>query len=405
MHNQFVVAPILSCPTSERESKKFQTRGMCADPSCHPGDIPALDYDGSEDYNTCRFCLCAEDEVVHAEPYLNELHDPCPCRGSAKYVHLGCLVQHFKSRRAWQNFKCPTCQQDYTGKALQVLAQISVDHIIQEHGPHALAVTASLNVLARAEGQLGNACKSKALLEESLDILERHFGKDHIETASTLVDLAGAYGMLGDVQCQRQLLERSLALNEKHYGPDNIVTAIILNNLSTAQLGDAEKERELLERSLAIKEQHYGKGHIKIAVTLNNLAFAYGETGDLAKMRHLLERSLVIKERHFGPDHLDSCLTLANLGLACCGLRDAVAARDYIARALATCRKDSPISRLHGVVLLRAATVYCSWGEICLAESYSARAAQMLGEVLGDIAGSKVLESEKQRLRIAEHWC
>jgi tetratricopeptide (TPR) repeat protein len=68
---------------------------------------------------------------------------------------------------------------------------------------------------------------------------------------------------LGDAQKSRELLERALTIDERHYGPDHPEVAPTLTNLGSAygSLGDAQKSRELLERALTIKERHYGLYH------------------------------------------------------------------------------------------------------------------------------------------------
>jgi len=400
------------------------------------GTIAALSAGGT--LRVCRFCLSTEGEEGTSDDFVQ----PCPCRGSGKFVHLGCLVRHFQARGDWHNFKCPTCRQLYEGKALRKLAELSRIQMTKEHGEEALQVAHSLCYLAQAESQLGNAQHSKELLERSLAIEELHFGRDHVATAATLAELASAHGKLGSVQQQKELLERSLAIKEQHFGAGHISTAVTLNNLATAhsELGDVLQERELLERSLAIKEHHFGKGHVQsaatlvnlagvyselgdtsrgrellrhslaieeqhfgpghveTAITLNNLALACGETGDVEGMRQLLERSLSIKERHFGLDHLESCLTLANLGMACGVMGDQRLARDYSDRALLACGgPGSPNSRRRGVVLLRAAAVHCALTEASVAEAFAAQALHMLGEVLGPTAGARVLGLERTR--------
>jgi len=202
------------------------------------------------------------------------------------------------------------------------------------------------------------------------------------------------------VHQEKELLEKSLAIKENHFGKGHVQSAATLVNLAGvfSELGDTSRGRELLRHSLAIEEQHFGAGHVETAITLNNLALACGETGDVSGMRQLLERSLKIKDRHFGPDHLESCLTLANLGMACGVMGDENLARDYSSRALLACGgQGNPKSRRRGVVLLRAAAVHCALAEVSAAEVFGAQALSMLGEVLGPIAGARVLGLERTR--------
>lgn len=398
----------------------------------------------------CRFCLDGEEspwEGTRADISAGSRTDifvhPCPCRGTAKFVHLDCLVKHFVAQGDWHNFKCPTCKQPYEGRALRELAKLSRVRMEQDFGVNAPQVAHSLCYLAQAHAQLGNTRESKELLEQGLAISEAHFGPGHVATAATLAELASAHGKLGDVQKQKELLERSLRIKELHFGPGHIDTAVTLNNLATAhsELGNVCQEKVLLERSLEIKEKHYGKGHVRTtaalvnlagvyselgdvpkglqllewsleieerhfgaghvetAITLNNLALACGEGGDLQRMRELLLRSLTIKEQHFGPEHQELCLTLANLGMAYAALKEEAGARLYCERALHVCsEREAQCSRRHGVVLLRTASVCLALGEEFPAAELVARALSTLEKALGNTASTRVLELESTRM-------
>ena len=158
-----------------------------------------------------------------------------------------------------------------------------------------MAIT--LTNLGDAYRYLGDAAKSRDLLERALAIDEREYGPDHREVAITLVSLGNAYGSLGNAAKSRDLLERALAILEREYGPDHRNVASTLGNLGNAygSLGDAAKQRDLLERALAIQESEYGPDHRDVAITLTNLGNAYDSLGDAAKKRDLLERVLVIE--------------------------------------------------------------------------------------------------------------
>jgi len=396
---------------------------------------------------SCRFCLeCEEvpfdaDEQATAGTCTDLFVSPCPCRGSNKYVHLDCLVQHFKAQKAWHNFKCPSCKQTYEGRALRELAEVSRHRMVQEHGPQSPQVAHSLCYLAQAHAQLGCVQEAKQVLEAGLEMTEAHYGQGHVATAAMLAELATMHGKLGDVQTQRELLERSLGIKESHFGQGHINTAVTLNNLAAAysELGDMPREKELLERSLQIKEQHYGKGsiqttaalvnlagvyselgdvegsrgllesalqveerhfgsgHIETAVTLNNFALASGESGDVEKMRALLLQCLSIKERHFGADHQELCLTLANLGLAHGALGYTDEAQRACQRAASTISKQRS-SRRYGVVLLRSASVHCAAGQESVAQSFFNQAVDVLRDALGPQASGRIIAQEGVRM-------
>lgn len=395
----------------------------------------------------CRFCWESEElpvwggDVDTAGSSTDAFVHPCPCRGSAKYVHLQCLVQHFVAQGQWHNFKCPTCKSPYEGRALRELAELSRDRMISEHGANGHQVAHSLCYLAQALAQLGNTRESKEVLERGLAISEAHFGRGHVATAATLAELATAHGKMGDVQKQKELLERSLEIKESHFGAGHINTAVTLNNLATAhselgnvqqeklllersleikekhygkghvqttpalvnlagvysEMGDAAKGLELLERSLEIEERHFGAGHVETAITLNNLALACGEGGDTQRMHDLLCRCLSIKEQHFGYEHQELCLTLANLAMACAALGNKLEAGRNCNRARSVCSEPRS-SRRYGVVLLRTASVQIALGNHSLALDLVGLAVNTLRLALGCGASIRVLELENMRL-------
>mmetsp|Transcript_47922 Transcript_47922/g.104635 ORF Transcript_47922/g.104635 Transcript_47922/m.104635 type:complete len:503 (+) Transcript_47922:77-1585(+) len=450
--------------------RREQDEAMLCSPissASSPGSSVSRCSSGRRDARVCRFCLCEEEDEADGDVDASTedgrgfVH-PCPCRGTNKYVHLSCLVQHFKAQGDWHNFSCPTCKHPYEGRALRHLAEISLARMIQDFGTGAPQVAHSLCYLAQAHAQLGNARESKTLLEQGLVISEAHFGQGHVVTAGTLAELASAHGKLGDVRRQKELLERSLEIKEQHFGAGHINTAITLNNLATAhsELGDVRKEKALLEHSLEIKERHYGRGHVQTtatlvnlagvhselgdvpkaqellewslaieerhfgvghvetAITLNNLALACGECGDVQRMQELLVRSLDIKEQHFGMDHQELCLTLSNLGMACGALGQEVEARSFCNRALQICSEPGALSsRRHGVVLLRAASLHLALdvqpsapipngnfpegnaGSLSpVVLELSAQAAAVLREAVGPMAGARMMAVESRRM-------
>jgi len=430
--------PSTTC--SEASPKRMLDFGLCT-PASASGSSPC------RHLRSCRFCLeCEEvpfdaDDAATAGTCTDLFVAPCPCRGSNKYVHLDCLVQHFKAQQSWHNFKCPTCKQTYEGRALRELAEISRHRMVQNHGPQSPQVAHSLCYLAQAHVQLGCVPEAKQVLEAGLEMTEAHYGRGHVATAAMLAELATTHGKLGDVQMQRELLERSLDIKERHFGQGHINTAVTLNNLAAAysELGDIPREKELLERSLHIKEQSYGKGsvqttaalvnlagvyselgdvegsrgllesalvveerhfgpgHVETAVTLNNLALACGESGDVEKMRALLMQCLSIKERHFGIDHQELCLTLANLGLAHGALGYTEEAQRACQRAASNVSKQRS-SRRYGVVLLRSASVQCAAGQEAAAQSLFNQAVQVLREALGPQASGRIIAQEGVRM-------
>ena len=118
-------------------------------------------------------------------------------------------------------------------------------------------------------------------------------------------------------------------------------------------------------------------------------------------MLELLLQSLEIKEKEFGADHQELCLDLANLGTASAALNRNARAQIYCDRGFkALDLPEAPFSsRRHGVVLLKAASVYMalerhkvSFGALGL--QLLARARSTLEVALGGTASARVLALE-----------
>jgi len=346
---------------------------------------------------TCRFCLGSDAD----EDCDNDFVQPCPCRGSSQFVHMSCLVKHFTTRCDWGNFKCPTCNNSYQGKALRTLAEISQKVSAEQYGPHALEVAHSMSCLAQANRQLGNFSESKHLLESCLAIKEKHVGAGHISTAATLNNLASAHRELGDIEQERALVEKSLAIKQRHFGKGHAQTAAALVNLAGvhSDLGETSKCCDLLRESLAIEEKCYGAQRLESALALNNLAIACGELGDFMRMRQLLEQSLYIKQRHHGTQHSETSLSLVNLSMANGILGNEDVAKEQSRLALVAAGGQSTTNaRRHSTVLLRAAVVHYGFDEVAIAETLATQALHRLGRSLSSDACARVSDLEKARL-------
>merc|ERR1712080_250325 len=122
----------------------------------------------SEEYSSSESDNNDKEETRITRTQWKAFVHPCPCRGTNRFVHLACLVQHFRAQGQWHNFTCPTCKHPYECKALRTLAELSQDCMILDHGEGSPQVAHSLCYLAQAHAQLGNAPESKAILERGL---------------------------------------------------------------------------------------------------------------------------------------------------------------------------------------------------------------------------------------------
>jgi len=278
---------------------------------------------------TCRICLEEGTEE-------DELLSPCVCRGSAKYVHLGCIEAAFMARAHLLDVICPTCKHHYEGPAAVHIGKLAVKELEENYGENHVYVAAALHNLGISYGLLGDAEQERDLLERALAIQEREHGPDHCDVATTLANLGNAYDRLGDLARQRELLERALKINEREYGADHHAVATTLVNLGSVhgRLGDHTRQRDILERAHRIMEREFGPNSHKVTASLVNLSLAYGALGDMHRQRDLLERALRINEQEYGPDHRAVANTLLNLGNVYGCLGDAERKRDLLLRAL-----------------------------------------------------------------------
>ena len=174
----------------------------------------------------------------------------------------------------------------------------------------------SLSNLGNAVGFIGDAVRSKELLERAVKIGEACDGHFHPEVAKNLVNLGIAEGVLGNADRQKELVERALKILERLFGQDHPEVAKALTNLGNAEgaLDNAARQKELQERALKILENFHGEDHPEVAITLCNLGSAEGSLGNAARKKELVERALKIQEGFFGHDHPEVARTLTKLG-------------------------------------------------------------------------------------------
>ena len=236
----------------------------------------------------------------------------------------------------------------------------------REYGAESKEMGLALFKLADAVDDLGDAAKTRDLLERALPIYEREHGSDGAEVAGVLHRLGAAYCYLGGNAKSKDFNERSLAIKERVYGRDHAQVALTLTSLGNAYgtLGDNAKKRDLLERALAIKEREYGRDHTEVAITLTNLGNAYISLGDYAKARDIQERALAIKERAYGRDHPNVANTLFNLAMVKGMLGDDCKARELLERVLPIWTRaygtDHPRTKICQSSLAKLASSYVS---------------------------------------------
>ena len=90
-----------------------------------------------------------------------------------------------------------------------------------------MAVT--LTNLSYAYSDLGDAWRSRELLQRALEVMEREFGADHKQVATVLVNLGIAHGDLGDAEKSCELLETKLGLTPSSYGFVSLLINMLAN--------------------------------------------------------------------------------------------------------------------------------------------------------------------------------
>eukprot|EP00241_Pyramimonas_parkeae_P006171 CAMPEP_0114250160 /NCGR_PEP_ID=MMETSP0058-20121206/14548_1 /TAXON_ID=36894 /ORGANISM="Pyramimonas parkeae, CCMP726" /LENGTH=419 /DNA_ID=CAMNT_0001363795 /DNA_START=421 /DNA_END=1680 /DNA_ORIENTATION=+ len=290
----------------------------------HPIDTHAEEEvsGNGEEEHTCKICY----ENAETSDQGN-LVRPCACRGSAAYIHIGCLKQWHMSLGNPTTLRCPTCKQAYVGHVAIELAEMNVklvEEIIKEKMSnrkerakwkelHATVLTQHAQVLS-SQGKYGEALP---LFQRSLDVRIKLLGPERLEVAESLDAMAELYRMQGQYDEALRLKRRALHIREKVLGADHPGTATSYNNIGLVlqSMDKLDEAKPYFENAVAIYSRIYGPEHPNLASLLNNLAGLLRNQGKYAQAVELYKRSLAIRVKVLGPEHPIAAESLNNLAI------------------------------------------------------------------------------------------
>ncbi|MGD2121954.1 MAG: serine/threonine-protein kinase [Gemmatimonadota bacterium] len=134
-----------------------------------------------------------------------------------------------------------------------------------------------LQVMAKANGNLGRYGEARELAGEAVSLLEREYGEGHHDLAGALGALGVALSASGQYDSARTVLTRAVQYEQTWHHSEVLEMADLLEALArvTIYLGDLSEAEELAERALQIKVRFLGEGDTSTLNTLGALASVY----------------------------------------------------------------------------------------------------------------------------------
>ena len=296
---------------------------------------------GAADATPERQCWCCiESASTAAQPLL---HGGCACRGSAGWLHVGCVAQAASTQRDDHEYsisdlwdECPTCKQSWEGKVQLRLAQEHSRAMSDrpEEDPERLLAAGGLVLALQAQGKLTEAL---TLGESTLALHRLHYGDDDDGTISMSAYLAGVYSNLGQWAKSLRLEEEFLAYCRREEGDEDPITLEAMDNVAISHLAlkNYAAAQALLEERLATQRRAHPDDARGLLTAKGTLAVCYDIMGDSEKALPLFVESLAGHRRVFGSEHRDTLETAACMGECYCRLGQHAAAAPLLEEAVA----------------------------------------------------------------------
>ena len=240
--------------------------------------------------------------------------------------------------------------------------------------------------LARVWGDQGELRRSKAELEQILEIFDAHPETTHdSDRLQALTNLAICTAQLGDPVSAEPLFERVVELAAEVFGPDQPGMVLHWHNLATAYStnGKLEAARKAFDRALDLAERLLGEDHPWFGNLLAGRAEVDLQEGAYGPALGLLRRALTLQEASLAPDHPVTANTHVRLGEALLGLGRRQEARSHFER----CREvlETAFGLQHpdlAAPLLHLARLDQQDGQLGTAEELFRRAARLRAAAL-----------------------
>jgi tetratricopeptide (TPR) repeat protein len=256
--------------------------------------------------HVCYICLEGGGGPAAASDGAELVHGGCGCRGTAGYAHIRCLIAAAKNKaKSWHS--CPTCKQEYTGRAALGLARAWDE---QESN-----LTTKLH-LANSLQPMGELSESRRLLEEVVSESTQQFGGTHGATRQAKENLASLCAQMGEFQEAQLVFKEVLAAQMEAHGSMHIAvfgTKVNIANLHM-EMFELQEARQLYEEVVTGYTEHFGALAVKTLMVQSNLANLLDEMGEHEEAQLLFETVLAGRTTLLGGEHVDTLKT--KMGLA-----------------------------------------------------------------------------------------
>ncbi len=161
-----------------------------------------------------------------------------------------------------------------------------------------------LQVMAKANGNLGRYGEARELAGEAVSLIEREYGEGHHDLAGALGALGVALSASGQYDSARTVLTRAVQYEQTWHHSEVLEMADLIETLArvTIYLGDLSEAEELAERALRIKMRFLGEGDPSTLNTLGALASIYRFQGRYDRSEAVFRKVLAGRRALPDPD-------------------------------------------------------------------------------------------------------
>ena len=259
-----------------------------------------------EEEPRCRLCWGGEDD--------DPLVQPCACRGSAKFIHKGCLERWRRtSPREDAAYRCGQCMDEYRDAlSLELLSAR-----LQAERTDGKATNSTLGTLAWELQTQGKYDAAEPLLREALQVQRETLGDRHPNTLVSINNLGLLLKDKGDLAAAEPLCREALEVQRETLGDRHPNTLISISNLGSLlhAKGDLAAAEPLCREALEVQRETLGSRHPSTLDSISNLGALLMDKGDLAAAEPLLREVLEVDRETFGSRHPNTLLSIGSLGL------------------------------------------------------------------------------------------
>lgn len=175
----------------------------------------------------------------------------------------------------------------------------SID-ILKRHSPHSFSTLFEpLTILGWYHSTLGEYEKAVTLHKKVWEMAQALHPENSAIIGWAARNLGSSYCSLGNFKKAEPLLQRSYKIFEDLMGTDNIKTKWSLYELGTLylKLKELQKAKEAFESCLEVYKKNYGSNSIYVARILRDLGKVYLLEGNLEKAEQFLQDALILYKK------------------------------------------------------------------------------------------------------------